>query len=486
MKKKNRKLRRVIIIVLAAVLVGTVFLLTRNSGNSVAVVSAAVAQRGSLQESIKTTGTVSAEETRVFFAPVSGRLADVRVQEGDAVKAGDILITYDEEELESALAQAALQQEKSTAYYNGAYADNTKHQAKLTEANTNIPVLEQQIADYENAVNNLQKQLDDSRRGTSNALAKESYELNNKVSGLQEELQSLDPASDAELYAAKQKELKDVQTAISQNAYLQQTANYTDYLADLERQIADFQEKIANCKEYKAQMESQKSGSESAIMDTYARQQYNVDKNLAEITYAEAEKSYETGKAGITAGFDGVVTEVPAEKGSTVSEGMRLLTLESLEKVKVTFNASKIDVEKLALGQEAEIVISGCTYKGKVSKISHMAVTNASNTPMVGVEVSIDNPDDKIILGLDAKLEVFTRSEEDALLIPVEVVNADKDGDFVYVAEDGKAVRKPIVCGISNDTYTVVLEGITEEDMLITELQSGLEEGMAVAVLPAQ
>jgi len=109
---------------------------------------------------------------------------------------------------------------------------------------------------------------------------------------------------------------------------------------------------------------------------------------------------------------------------------------------------------------------------------------NASNTPMVGVEVHIDNPDDKIILGLDAKLTVNTRSVQDALLIPVEAVNADRDGDFLYVVENGVVVRKSIVCGISNDMHTEILEGITEQDQIVLTYIGSLEEGMAVTVMP--
>ena len=120
-----------------------------------------------------------------------------------------------------------------------------------------------------------------------------------------------------------------------------------------------------------------------------------------------------------------------------------------------------------------------------MSKINRMASMNNSNTPMVGVEVHIDEPDDRIILGLDAKLTINTRSVENALLVPVEAINADRDGDFLYVVEEGKVVRKPVTCGISNDTYTEIIEGITEEDQIIVTYIGSLEEGMAVTVMPA-
>ena len=135
------------------------------------------------------------------------------------------------------------------------------------------------------------------------------------------------------------------------------------------------------------------------------------------------------------------------------------------------------------MGQQADVVISGNTYQGEIKKIDHMAVTNASNTPMVGVEVQLINPDEHIILGLDARLTIYTKKSENTLLIPVEAVNADKEGDFLYVVENGIVVRKSIVCGISSDTYTEVLEGITQEDQVILVSYGTLEEGVAVTVI---
>ncbi|MDE7114055.1 MAG: efflux RND transporter periplasmic adaptor subunit, partial [Acetatifactor sp.] len=274
------------------------------------------------------------------------------------------------------------------------------------------------------------------------------------------------------------------QSQLSRNNYLQQVANSSDYVAEMQAEIKRVQEQIADEEAYKAEMQSQKNASENGVMDSYDKISYEADKELAEIAYAEAEKAYYESKSGLCAEFDGVVTEVSAVQGSVVTEGMQLCKLESTENVKVSLQASKQDVAKLAIGQKAEVTISGNTYAGTVSKINRMASMNNSGTPMVGVEVHIDEPDEKIILGLDAKLTIETRSVEDALLVPVEAINADREGDFLYVVEDGKVVRKPVTCGISNDTYTEIIEGITEEDQVIVTYYGSLEEGMAVTVMP--
>lgn len=489
-RKKKRKKAPIIIAVIVIVLVVLRLISCATAPQTGAVVTTVTAHRGELQESISTSGTVESEEKKVIFAPVNGRIGQVEVAAGDAVKAGDLLVSYDMEEMEKTLRQAALQQEKSTAVYQGAMADNSENQAKYQEADTNLAVLEQQIADNKAYLKDLQSKLSQSKRDTSNGLADEGYELSEELARLSEELKALGdestPGYDAQKAQAIQQEIQSVNARISRNSYLQSVATSTDYYAQMEQEIADVQERIAEYEEYKGRMESQKTSSENSILDSYDKSGYNADKQLADLTYKEAEQEYYEAKQGIIAEFDGIVTECTAVAGSPVTDGAQLLALESSENLRVSFDASKYDLEKLAVGQKAEITISGGTYEGEVSKINRMAAKNESGTPMVGVEIHITNPDDKIILGLDAKLTIYTNQAQDALLIPVEAVNADKEGDFLYVVENGVAVKKSIVCGISSDTYTEVKEGITEQDQIILSAYTTLEEGMAVTAVPAQ
>ncbi len=469
MKKRKGK-KWIIILVVAMILIIAIVAMRCGGSDTGAVVTTVSAVRGDLQESVSTSGTVVSEKEKVIFSPVNGTIAEVNVAAGDAVKAGDLLIGYDGNEVELNFKQAQLQQDKSEASYNGAMSDNSKNQAKLSEANTNLAVLDQQIADFEAAIKHLTEAKEESIRGTSNALASQSRDLQNKLQTL------TDP-----------EEIKEVKEQINDNAYLQSIVNSSDYVAELDAQIASYQEKLNKCKEYKQEMESQKSSSEPGVLDANDKLQYTADRDLAQLTYEMAKEDYEAASRGIHAEFDGIITECIALEGSVVADGAQLLTIKSSNDIKVVFQASKSDVEKLAIGQKVNITIMGNGYEGSISKINRMAESNASGTPMVGVEVHIENPDDKIILGMDAKLEVLTKKAENALLIPVEVINADKDGDFLYVVENGIVVRKPIVCGISSSTYTEVLEGITEADQIVQRSLTGeVIPGMAVTALPGE
>lgn len=474
--------------ILMGVLVAVLLILWKictGGGSQGAVVTTAAASRGELQEVVSTSGTIAAKEVQVLFAPASGKLVSVPVEAGDAIQAGDLLVAYDTEKLEADYRQASLTQDKSIASYAGASKDNAESKAKLGEANTNLPVLNQQIADNKAYLKKLQTALKQSQRDTANALADESYDLNKQITRLQEEIKKLDPSDTATL-EKKTKKLQSLNDELSRNTHLKEMANTSDYVTKLQDEIEEVEEKIADYEKYKTEMETQKDSSEAKVWDSYDQTAYEADKELAGIAYQQALDSYNAVKNGICASFNGIVTSVDAVEGSSVAEGTRLLTLESSDAVKVTFQASKQDVEKLELGQKTDITVSDRSYTGTVSKINRMATLNASNTPMVGVEITIDNPDDKIILGMDAKLKIHTKEVKDALLVPVEAVNADKDGDFLYVVEDGKAVKKMVVCGISNDTYIEIKEGITDADEVILTFDGNLEEGMAVTVMPGQ
>ncbi len=472
-KKKHKKKRKkwpVVIAVIAVVLIAVRAAVGMGAAQPGVYVTTTSAVRGDLQESISTSGTVLSEEVKVIFAPVSGTLAEVNVETGSAVKAGEQLISYDMEKMEKTLRQSELQLAKSMAGYDNAIARDSQNQAELKEATINLDVLNQQIEDNKAYLKKLQDDLSESQRATSNALAEQRFEL-------QRRLQELTPGT---------KEYEDVSAEITRISYVEQTAGSSDYVAQMQKEIAEVQERIAGYEEYKARMESQKTSSEAAVMNSYDKTQQNADNELANLSYQETEEEYYIAQKGIVAEFDAIVTECSAISGAGVNSGMQLLTLENSRKLKVSFEASKYDIEKLELGQKADVVISGRTYHGEVSKINRMAVRNASNTPMVGVEIHLSDADDKIILGMDAKLTIYTKKAENALLIPVEAINADRDGDFLYVVENGIVVRKSIVCGISSDVYAEIKEGLTEEDEIILTSYSDLEEGMAVTVLPAQ
>ncbi len=461
--RKKKIIRRSILGGVALVIVFFVVansMAAQNMGLMVSTVSATVQD---VEQNLSTSGTVKSEETKTYFAPVAVEVGTVDVAAGDSVKKGQSLLRFDADALAEAKQMAQLKLQANEGGYNSSIYKNNKYIADLGEANVNLGVLEQQIADSENYVKELEQKINDKKA----AIAHEGTLL-------QISLLDWSDKPDSEEYLNLQK-------LIQYNSYEQQN---NKEVAAWQKEIETYQEMIAAYKEYRSEMKSQKSASEGGSMDSGSRSQLEANTEMEKMNNQDTLTALAEVENGMQSDFNGVVTEVEIVEGSTPQEGQKLLTVESTEKVKVEITVSKYDLDKIAVGQEAEINIAGKEYKGKVSKINRMATTNASGAAVVGAEVAIENPDQSIFLGVEAKVEVHMATATDVVTVPVEVVNTDREGDFVFVAEEGMVKKKRVTTGISSDTDIEIQEGLTAGEAVIMTTGQELEEGTPVTVLP--
>lgn len=462
-KKKIKKIiRRIIIGVILVAIIAFAAINSIMAKNAPTVVFVTPVERDDVEQVLSTSGTVKTEERKVYFSTMAIEIAQVNVSLGDSVKKKQALLSYDAEALENEKLLAQLRIEANEGGYTSSISKNNEFINELGEANYNLDILELQIAYAENCIKELNKKITDKQ----DRLAKDGTNLQISLIDWADE-----PNSD---------EYMELQKQIQLNSYEQQ---HNKEIEEWQREIETYQETVTACKEYKAEMESQKTTSENSILDSGSKEQMSANRQIENINATETLTSIEEIENGIVADFDGVVTELNVVEGDTPMTGAQMLVLESTEKVKVEISVSKYDLEKIALGQEAEVTIAGNTYNGVVSKINGMATTNASGAAVVGAEIQIKNPDSNIFLGVEAKVKINTSVAKQVLVVPIEVVNSDKEGDFVYVVEDGVLLKKRIVTGISSDSYCEVKEGLNEGNQVVSNVTVDMVEGMAVTVV---
>ena len=223
---------------------------------------------------------------------------------------------------------------------------------------------------------------------------------------------------------------------------------------------------------------------DSTSLTKEEKEKMRVTNNLTELDAKSAKELVEEGKKGIEADFNGVISKAAVQQGATVTQGMELFTLQSTDKVSVDINVSKYDYAKVKEGQTADITIGDKKYTGKVIKISHLATTNEKGSTLISATVSIDQPDEDIFLGVDAKVKIYAEKAEDVVTLPAGVVNIGKAGSFCYVLKDGVITRQDITTGISSEDVVEVTDGIKAGDEVIEDIGS-LEDGMAAEAVPA-
>lgn len=485
-KMDKKKKRRIVVIAVAAVLVLFIGANKIFAKDMAMAVSTTQVLRGDIKETVSTSGSVESEEVKTYFSKINGTIGTIYVEAGDTVESGEQMIVFDTESAEHTRRQADLQAQANEGSYQNSVQRERENQGKYAEASTNLAVLEQQIADEENYIKELQAQLDELQTNLSAYYNQAATNISIYGIQLQSDLEKA-------MKEGNQGEVERLNEEITNNSIAAQQVSYQlgqlsndSRIKELQNKISEEQDKVTHYREYKTEMESQKASSEGGVMNTYQKSELEANHELSSMTAQDAVEDYDYATDGVPADFNGIVTELSIVEGAPVTEGTRLLTLANRDKVKVDISVTKYDLEKIEVGQKAEITVSGHSYEGEVVKIDRMATVNASGTAVVGAQIRINNPDDYLYLGIEAKVLINTKEAAQVLLLPVECVNADQTGDFVYTVENGIVARKNVTTGISSDTYIEITDGLTEGEQVISSVTTGIVEGMPVTAVPAE
>ncbi len=108
MKKRNKKI--LICAGVVAVVAGGAAVAGNGGAKeaSAPAVPVETAVVGDVEQIVDATGTVVSEEQKTFFSPVNAKISEVSFEEGDSVKEGTKLITFDMENLEKDNQKAAM------------------------------------------------------------------------------------------------------------------------------------------------------------------------------------------------------------------------------------------------------------------------------------------------------------------------------------------------------------------------------------------
>ena len=432
-QKKKRK-KRIIGGVIAAALV--LFIVSRVlTPAALPMVMVRSAEKGTVKQTIDTSGTVKTEQQKTYFSPLAAKVEVCKVQEGDAVEAGQVLLTYDAQDLENRKKEAALQNDEAYYGYQNTMDKNSKDTSEYSRSSHDVEILEQQVENAKAEVRALKQYLTD-------------------MGCFLREAQNDNHENLAEEYQAK----------IDQA---------TNQLAVKEEELAEFQSDLSEQKGIK-------NSTESTMMTADAKKQAEASKELQALKSAEVTDAVAQVSDGIKADFAGIVTGVKPVDGSNVENGGELFTVSSIEKVCVDVSFSKSDLEKIEEGQKAVATIAGKQYEGTVTRISRAAAKNEKGASIIQGEIHIDNPDADLYLGVDARVMVEGNKAENVVMIPVEAINIGKDGSFVYVVTDGMVQKRMVTAGISSDEYTEIKKGLEVGEQVIISVDAGIEEGMAV------
>lgn len=427
--------------------------------------------RGSIAETVDADGKVKGEEEKTYYAEVTAPIETMDIEVGDLVSKGDKIITFDMKDLEKSYNQAILQVEASESGMNAQIQKSNENAAKKSKA----------TADEE-----AYKILYALSRSDADSLTQDQYSEAYQIQCQYDSIQKKIADKNREI-AEKKVDLEEVEDPESEKY-----RDLSEDIADLGVEVADLQKSLttlptgdmtpeenahatydSNVMEdivrNWSEATTDAATAENYIINEEQKEQLQKSHELTELNADTVEDNLSIARGGVKSEFNGIITKVDTASGAVVSKGMPLFTMESTDQVKVDVELSKYDIAKVKEGQKADISIAGTMYEGTVSNIKRLAVTDAKDKAKVTVGVHIENPDENIILGLEADVDIHTEQKEDALLIPAAAYYSDDEGDYCYVIQEGKIAKKYIETGVESEDYIEVISGIEENEVVITD-----------------
>lgn len=410
------KRKYIIIALIAIIVIGVVLAIQKSKNNSNKPKEVTIETVGlrDIVESVTASGKIYAEEEVKISSDVSGEIVQLFVKEGQYVQKGDLLAKIQPESYQAMVDQ-------SEAQYNNALANLKNMQASY-----------------------------------SNALAKQK----------QVEAQY----QNAELAYNRAKELH---------------AKKSISTAELEQAEMTFRTS-------KAEIE--------AMKETIKGAQYAVEGAQASVKGAQAsikDAKSNLVKTSIVAPMSGIVSLLNVEQGEKVvgtlqMTGTEMMRISNFANMEVRVDVSENEIIKVSIGDTADVEVdayNGRKFKGVVTQVSNSSKgsanatlsTEQSSNFVVRVRILESSYADLVgegkkpfYPGMSATVDIFTRTEKQAVVVPIQSVVTREDSvsnetiEVIFVEKDGIAQQTPVEVGIQDDSYIHVIVGVKKDDKIIT------------------
>lgn len=502
MRNKNI-LTMLSVLVLAAMLAGCG--LGADAQNALTGEEFGSVSRITLSETVEASGSLQAGQFATLMWKTSGTVAQVNVQVGDQVKSGDVLLSLDptsvpanvisarsellsaqrllDDLLASRLPQAqalqsleqaqlafdqrelswqtqAVQAQLALIRAQDAYEDADYNRSKLNYARYTQATLDAAEADYLLAELNVEQ-------------AQANY---NRVEGRPDD----DPMK-AQALAALSAAKENSKRALARLNWLKGEPS------DTEIQEADATLKQAELKLQDAQSawERVKDGlspADVALLEARladARRAYDLIKdgpNAAEVAQLEAriEAAQATlNQLSITAPFDGEILVLQAAAGDVISAGQAALVVANRQALYVEVQVDEGEIERVKPGAPAQAsmeAMPGVILQGEVTFVNPVG-QSIGGLVRYTVRVDFDEAPVDALLGTTTDVTIQTGEPAEVLVVPVDAVQNDEQGEYVLkVVGEGAPLRVAVHSGMLVSDQVVVSGELEDGDTLLLTL----------------
>ncbi|MBD3346506.1 MAG: efflux RND transporter periplasmic adaptor subunit [Chitinivibrionales bacterium] len=181
--------------------------------------------------------------------------------------------------------------------------------------------------------------------------------------------------------------------------------------------------------------------------------------------------------------FGGIVTDRYIERYQEVAPGSPTFALAGLSKIRVTVYVPEGDIFSVDSDDEAKVYISAVdSAQSWPAKIISVAKSAEPSSQKYKVQLQIDNKDKNVNPGLTAKVRIALQDLDSQIVVPTGAVITSGIQQFVFVTEEGKAVKRLVEIAESNETHTRIIEGLSTGDKLVVAGQQRIKHNTPITI----
>jgi HlyD family secretion protein len=411
-------------------IVTTNYLTSKSDRASESIASQTVLVKSqNLAVQIQANGMVQAIYTNSLSPDEPGRIAELKIEEGDRVSQGQVIARMDSKQLQAEINQYQASLQKAQANLERIKAGNRPQAkgaaiARVATAQANVAVAQAR----------LRRTQDEKQRN----------------------------------------QLLVAQGAISENAFNEFVTQEEEAQANLEAELARLKE----------EQENEAEVQQGSRIEEIAEAEAEVAQAQAELALIQIKLD----KTTIRAPFAGIITRRYAEIGDYVDSTTAASETEGATSTSIAELSSGLEIEakipeasiaKIKLAQRVNIQVDAYPnqiFTGTARLIAPRAVKE-NNVTSFRVKVSLTTGQEKLQSGMNTRLTFIDEPLKNAIAIPLAAVITQADGQTaVYLAEqETEAKLQPIKLGSTSGKIVQVLQGLKEGDRIFVSPPPGTE-----------
>ena len=436
-KKVKKTIKRIVWIAIILGVIAILVVMNNLKPAEKKEVKTSTISKRDISTTVSAAGTIKAKDSFNVTGNLLGmKVKSICVSEGQQVSKGDVICIFDTTELEK----------------------------QLSDAKSNLSTTRREVEDN-------RKQINDAAKTTRD----------NQISELERQLADLKRRRDE---ANTVENINTVSNDIETNTTNSVIENIITNPVSYDTQIERLESQIDSLR---AQDTNVVSSSNNVAISLQESSIENIEKQIANAT--------------VTSPADGTVTQISVKEGETYLAGS-IAKVEGLENFVVEAEIDEYDIPDVKLGQQVEIRTDATKeeiLKGVVSytaitatnnssilgditgESSLSSLTGSSKTPTYKVDISLEGKNERLRLGMSAKVKIIINEKKNVLSIPFDCIE-ERDDKTKYITVIEKSIEKDksgeekeiekerqitVTTGIEGTYYTEIISNEIREGMTV-------------------